>query len=82
MYDKSVVLRIYCTKINGLCTKHQNFALKLKALRKEGINVTQNPDEFLKQGEIIDEQKIPDRIVFSKWKRFTMKDNKQRMKVK
>ena len=64
-----------------LCTKHQNFALKLKALRKKGINVTQNPDEFVKQGEIIDEQKIPDRIVFFKWKRVTMKDNKQRMKV-
>ena len=44
--------------------------------------MTQNPDEFVKQEVEIDVQKLPEIIItFSKWKRVTMKDNKQRMKI-
>jgi hypothetical protein len=64
-----------------LCTKHQDFALKLKAFKKEGINVTQNPDDFVKHNVEMDVDKLPEIVTFSRWKRVTMKDNKQRMRI-
>ena len=62
-------------------TLNINFVLKLKAFRKEGIAVTQNPDDFVKQETAVDIQLLPENVTFSKWKRVTMIDNKQRMRI-
>ena len=37
-----------------LCKKHQNFALRLRALRALGIIVPQSPDQFCKNFTIYD----------------------------
>lgn len=49
--------------------------------RKVGIAVTQNPDDFVKQETAVDIQLLPENVTFSKWKRVTMIDNKQRIRI-
>ena len=56
-------------------------ALILKACRKVGIAVTQNPDNFVKQETAVDIQLLPENVTCSKWKWVTMIDNKQRMRI-
>lgn len=71
----------FLSRSTCLCTKHQNFAFKLKMLKNEGIVTTMNPDEFIRQNTIVEEDKLPERISYSVWKRVTMKDGKKKMKI-
>ena len=64
-----------------LCTKHQNFAMKLQMMRKEGIDVPKNPETFIKENQTIEKSQLPENIVYSKWKRVTLENNKKKMKV-
>ncbi len=64
-----------------LCTKHQNFALKLQALKREGIVETTNPDAFIKNHPNIEKSVLPEKITFSKWKKVTIEGQKKKMKI-
>lgn len=44
-----IVLTCFSSRKTCLCTYHQNFSLKLKTLRTEGINCKANPEAFLKE---------------------------------
>ena len=65
-----------------LCTKHQNMALKLQALRKHGLDIPQNPETFIKSDRrTVEKSKIPDMIIYPKWKSVTLENKKKKMKV-
>lgn len=64
-----------------LCTKHQNLALKLQALRKCGLDIQQNPETFIKSECLIDMDKLPEKVQFSKWKRVVLENQKKKMKI-
>jgi hypothetical protein len=58
----------FISRSTCLCTKHQNIALTLKSLRKEGIDVSVNPESFAKE-EALDSKdlknKLPALVKFS-----------------
>ena len=64
-----------------LCQKHQNFALKLKALKGLGVVPDDNPDEFVKVNdgngverlmETLRDKPMSDEINFEEWNRVTL----------
>lgn len=57
-----------------LCQKHQNVALKLKALQTLGATVNDNPDEFIKvhddtQVEVLLNELQTEQIQYDEWSR-------------
>ena len=64
-----------------LCTKHQNVALKLQMMRNEGIDVSKNPEIFIKENQKVEKTQLPENVVYSKWKRVTLENNRKKMKV-
>ena len=84
---KYVTLVNYAAQVTCLCTKHQNFALKLQSLIKHGVTTNTSPDSFsqsTKKDELQDKIKstIKDNIVnFKEWKRIKCEDGKQRTKL-
>jgi hypothetical protein len=54
---------------------HQNIALKLKAMRALGLNVSKRPDTFIKEHDTNEklreaiEPKLPDNVKFTSWKK-------------
>lgn len=67
-----------------LCTKHQNMALTLKSLRKEGIYVSANPESFAKE-EALDSKdlkdKLPALVKFSQWKKIEVIEKEKKKYV-
>ena len=53
-----VLLTSFASRRTCLCTYHQNFALKIKAMKKNGIQCTANPDSFLKEFETEESLKV------------------------
>ncbi|KAK6191214.1 hypothetical protein SNE40_002952 [Patella caerulea] len=49
----------FITRYTCLCTKHQNMALTLKSIRREGVSVSSNPESII---DNFDLQKIKDGI--------------------
>ncbi|MES9879633.1 MAG: hypothetical protein ABW185_01985 [Sedimenticola sp.] len=78
---KYIQLTGHLTRSVCLCTKHQNFALKLQAMKQVGLVNTVNPDKFLKDENSIDKDKLPEKVVYTKWKRVTLENQKKKMKV-
>ena len=44
-----IMLTSFAARKTCLCTYHQNFSLKIKAMRKEGVRCSANPDVFVKE---------------------------------
>ena len=61
----------FITRSSCLCTKHQNMALILKSLKREGLSVPSNPETYLDDTLSVDNlsAKLPDDIRISQWKR-------------
>lgn len=79
MRPKHILTTTFLSRNTCLCTKHQNFAFKLKMLKNYGIITTTNPDEFVKhQINTIQKESFPENVAFSLWKRVEMEDGKKR----
>ncbi|KAH3849543.1 hypothetical protein DPMN_091946 [Dreissena polymorpha] len=46
---KHVTLVNFAARVTCLCTKHQNFALRLNCLKRHGVSTNTSPDNFSKQ---------------------------------
>ncbi|KAL3885488.1 hypothetical protein ACJMK2_025541 [Sinanodonta woodiana] len=46
---KYLLLAKFASRRTCLCARHQNMALKLKAMRSLGLNLPKNPDAFIKE---------------------------------
>lgn len=75
--EPHVLLTSYSSRKTCLCTYHQNFALKIKTMRREGIECSANPDVFIKEyasnemcASVLD-QKLDERkeIKYLHWKK-------------
>ena len=83
---KHIIFATFTSKNTCLCQRHQNFALKLQALRSKGVIHKTNPDDFIR---LYDEKavenminKIQDeKISFDQWKRVMVDEKKQKMKI-
>ncbi|XP_035684140.1 uncharacterized protein LOC118421089 [Branchiostoma floridae] len=83
----NVKLASFLSRNTCLCTKHQNFALKLKSLKDKGCIQSTNPDNFLHA--FPDEEKVDlllanlpkdGKVKFEQWKRMEV-DGKNKMKI-
>jgi len=84
---KNILLTKMISRNTCLCTKHQNFAMKLKALRSHGVEVSANPETVSKN---VTEDEMKEKIEaklecfevvkFQEWKRVEM-DGKKKMKI-
>ena len=74
----------FISRSTCLCTKHQNIALTLKSLRKEGIDVSANPESFAKE-EALDSKdlknKLPALVKFSQWKKIEVIEKEKKKYV-
>lgn len=73
----------FISRSSCLCTKHQNAALLLKAV-KPFIDVSKNPEDFIKAERPIEEMEVelPDEVSFSEWKRVPVAVDDKGEKVK
>lgn len=83
---KHVSLVNFNSRSTCLCTKHQNFTLKLQSLKKLGVNSEISPDKFV--GNAKPEQMTEilsnisdEKISYKEWKRVTCTDGKLRTKL-
>lgn len=58
MRPKHILYSCFSSRKTCLCTYHQNFALKLKAMKNVGLLVSGNPDVFIKTYETNDSVKV------------------------
>lgn len=65
----------FISRSSCLCTKHQNAALLLKSVLPY-IEVTKNPEDFIKQDMPQDEMiaELPDEMTYSEWKRVAIEE--------
>jgi hypothetical protein len=82
---KYLLLANFASRRTCLCSRHQNIALKLKAMRALGLNVSKSPDTFIKEHDTNQklketiEPKLPDNVKFTSWKKVVV-NNKNRWK--
>lgn len=83
MRPKYILLASFISRNACQCIRHQNMAMKLKALRKNGIQFSENPENALKQKETLNSllDAIPGNVVYSEWKRVTVENKIQKMKI-
>jgi hypothetical protein len=77
MRPKHILPTTFISRSTCLCTKHQNMALVLKSLRKEGVKVSANPEEYAKGNDIETpelENKLPEKVLFGQCKRVETTD--------
>ncbi|CAC5387896.1 unnamed protein product [Mytilus coruscus] len=80
------LLANFASRKTCLCSRHQNMALKLKAMRSLGLNFSKSPDSFIKDQDTNEklrntlETKLPEEVKFTQWKK-VLDGNKQRWKV-
>ncbi|WAR19905.1 hypothetical protein MAR_001743 [Mya arenaria] len=72
---KHITLVNYAARVTCLCTKHQNFALKLQCLKIYGVTTNTSPDSFSENLKSIVSE---DNVHFKEWKRVKCEDGKQR----
>jgi hypothetical protein len=83
---KHIALVNFAARVTCLCTKHQNFALKLQCLKKYGLTKNTSPDSFSDTIETDEMHKKlqsvqQDNIHYKEWRRVKCDDGKQRMKL-
>ncbi|KAL3861744.1 hypothetical protein ACJMK2_007767 [Sinanodonta woodiana] len=49
---KYLLLANFASRRTCLCARHQNMALKLKAMRSLGLNLPKSPDAFIKEQDM------------------------------
>lgn len=80
---KYILLTSFSSRSSCLCTKHQNAALTIKLLRKEGVDVPVNPEqavEIFPTDEIL-LQTLPESITWSQWKRIEIEEKGRKKMV-
>ncbi|XP_066298277.1 uncharacterized protein [Branchiostoma lanceolatum] len=87
MRPQNMKLACFLSRNTCLCTRHQNFALKLKTLKQHNCVKTTNPDNFLQAFPDADKVESllsnlpPDgNIKYDEWKRVEV-DGKKKMKI-
>ncbi|XP_013401704.1 uncharacterized protein LOC106167464 [Lingula anatina] len=81
MRPNYVLTTTFISRNTCLCTKHQNFAFKLKMFKMLGVSPTTSPDDFVKQEVTISKETLPEKISFSIWKRVECQGGKMKMKI-
>ena len=77
---KYILPTAFITRHSSLCTKHQNMALLLKALRREGIDAPMNPESFIATDncesmiDAISDKLSNTEIKFDEWKRVAIEE--------
>ena len=83
---KHISLVNFTSRSTCLCTKHQNFSLKLQSLKTVGVTSETSPDKFVestepeKVTEILSEITV-ENVHYKEWKRVKCNDGKQRTKL-
>ena len=59
---------------------HQNTALKVQTLRKHGVKIRENPEQFIRHENDLDEllAGLPERVPYRVWKKVQSIMGKQR----
>ncbi|KAK3102947.1 hypothetical protein FSP39_015174 [Pinctada imbricata] len=84
MRPNHVLITRFISRSTCLCTKHQNMALLLRALRKGGVPVSANPEAYATGEDLLAEElqtKLPDRIVYGQWKRVEVTEKEKKKSV-
>ncbi|XP_069109647.1 uncharacterized protein [Argopecten irradians] len=73
----------FISRDSCLCTKHQNMALTLKAMRREGINVPVNAETYAKDPQIqdISEELKSVEVRYHEWKRVPVEEKGKKKMV-
>ncbi|KAL3854798.1 hypothetical protein ACJMK2_014047 [Sinanodonta woodiana] len=72
---KYLLLANFVSRRTRLCARHQNIALKLKAMRSLGLNLPKSPDTFIKEQDTNEklnetlETGLPDMVQYTQWKK-------------
>ena len=73
----------FSSRSSCLCTKHQNAALSVKLLRKEGVDVSANPETAIGNFPSEDDLKksLPESIAWSQWNRIEIEEKGKKKMV-
>ncbi|KAJ8044972.1 hypothetical protein HOLleu_07881 [Holothuria leucospilota] len=89
--QRHIKLVQYACRSTSLCQKHQNMALKLKALKRLGLVTKENPDEFIKNNnegainkmmDTLMTEKVADLVHYEEWGRVSSDQGKKKTKLK
>lgn len=74
--SKHVKLCSFISRSSCLCTRHQNMARTAKVLKQQNIEVSVNPDVFVKETLDINtiQNKVADSVKVPQWKRIVVED--------
>ena len=80
---KYILTAAFSSRSSCLCTKHQNAALTIKALRREGFNISVNPEKGMEQipsSELM-KDKLGVSVVLGQWTRVEVEEKGKRKHV-
>jgi hypothetical protein len=80
---KNILLTSFISRNTCQCLHHQNMALKVKAMRKAGVRISENPENLIHHPELdeICSDALPDPFTYSVWKKVDIGNGKMKMKV-
>ena len=85
MRSKYLLCANFASRRTCLCSRHQNIALKIKAMRSIGMQCSKSPDVFVREQDTDEklqktlQDSIPDEMKYTHWKKIT-EGTKQRWK--
>ena len=79
---KHIITTSFSSRYTCLCQYHQNMCLKLQAIKGYSINVTTNPDTFIRRASRSEEveeivKEISAKVKFNQWKRVDVEGKKK-----
>lgn len=78
----NILLTSFISRNSCQCIHHQNMALKVQAMRKCGVKISENPEHLIGNKDIESVLEIiPDIVVFNVWKKVEVENGRMKMKV-
>ena len=80
---KHVKTTAFVSRTSCLCTKHQNFALLMRCLKREGVEAPANPERYLDRESSIDDDTaaLDQEITYEEWRRVAVEEKDKKKMV-
>lgn len=81
---RHILLAKYISRNACQCLRHQNMAFKVQALRKNGVKISENPENILVHENNLDDLFKcieSDTVLFKIWKKVELENKQKKMKV-
>ena len=80
---KHVLLAAFISRNTCQCIHHQNMALRVQAVRKCGVKISENPENLILHIDDMDTllSSLPEKVPYKVWKKVELENGRTKMKI-